>query len=208
MAYDTKRRKRNKPTLLIEIIRWAVEIAIVISIAYFLFYNYGEKTNILGESMQPTLLDGEKIIIDKLKYHFTGPSRFDIIVFTLDNNEDYYYIKRVIALPGETVQIKDGLIYIDNQILKEELTFEPIDNPGDFYEPITLGEDEYFVLGDNRNNSDDSRFESIGLISDGQIKGKAWLRVEPIDNITVIDKIDNSQLSTETESDKSSEDLQ
>jgi signal peptidase I len=117
----------------------------------------GQKTLVDGSSMSPTLEDGDVLIIDKISYRFREPQRFDIVVFRYLYKENSYYIKRIIGLPGETVQIKDGKIYIDGQLLEEDFGNAEIKKPGRANQPITLGKDEYFVLGDNRNISSDSR---------------------------------------------------
>ena len=137
--------------------------------------------------METTLSDGDNLIVDKLTYHFSDPERFDIIVFPFQYEENTYYVKRIIGLPGETVQIDlEGNIYINGEILEEDYGLEPILFPGLAAEPITLGEDEYFVLGDNRNNSSDSRDASVGNIHRDDIVGKAWVRIWPLNKIGVL----------------------
>ena len=135
--------------------------------------------------MEATLSAEDNLIVDKLSYRFHDPERFDIIVFL--QAEDTFYIKRVIGLPGETVQIdEEGNIYVDGEVLAESYGREVIANPGRAYEPVELGENEYFVLGDNRNNSSDSREPSVGNIRREQIIGRAWLRIWPFDKIGFI----------------------
>ena len=129
--------------------------------------------------MLPTLQNGDNLIVDKLSYRFRDPKRFEIVVFPFRYQEDTYYIKRIIGLPGETVQIHDGNIYINGKQLKEDYGRETIRNSGLASEAVTLGEDEYFVLGDNRNNSADSREPSVGNIQKKDILGRAWLRIWP-----------------------------
>ena len=137
--------------------------------------------------MEPMLQDGDNLIVDKITYHFKAPQRFDIIVFPFQYKEDTYYIKRIIGLPGETVQITgEGTIYIDGEVLEEGYGREVIRDPGNAYSPVTLGEDEYFVLGDNRNNSSDSRSSSVGLIHRKDIIGRAWVRIWPFSKISVL----------------------
>ena len=122
------------------------------------------------------------MIADKITYRFRDPERFDIIVFPFQYKENTFYIKRIIGLPGETVQIDEkGNIYINGEILTESYGREVIkpENVGIAAEPITLGEDEYFVLGDNRNNSIDSRTEIVGNVHRDEIIGRAWLRIWP-----------------------------
>ena len=137
--------------------------------------------------MEPALSDGDNLIVDKISYRFHDPERFDIIIFPYQWEPNTYYIKRIIGLPGETIQIDDeGNIYIDGKVLQEHYGLERIKNPGSAREPITLGEDEYFVLGDNRNNSEDSRFTQVGVIHRDDIVGRAWLRIYPFDRIGFI----------------------
>lgn len=137
--------------------------------------------------MEPTLHHGDNLIVDKISYRFGDPQRFDIIVFPFRYEEKTYYIKRVIGLPGETVYIdEDGFIYIDGSLLKESYGKEVITDPGRAYEAITLGEDEYFVMGDNRNNSSDSRDPVVGNIHRDEIIGKAWIRIWPLGKFGVI----------------------
>ena len=147
----------------------------------------GQRTSVSGSSMEPTLHHGDQLILDKLSYHFSEPERFDIIVFPFQYEEKTYYVKRIIGLPGETVQIDlSGNIYINGEILEEDYGLEPISFPGLAQEPITLGEDEYFVLGDNRNNSSDSRDPSVGNIKRDDIMGKAWVRIWPLNKFGVL----------------------
>ena len=147
----------------------------------------GQRTSVSGSSMEPTLHHGDQLILDKLSYHFSEPERFDIIVFPFQYEEKTYYVKRIIGLPGETVQIDlSGNIYINGEILEEDYGLEPINFPGLAQDPITLGEDEYFVLGDNRNNSSDSRDPSVGNIKRDDIMGKAWVRIWPLNKFGVL----------------------
>jgi signal peptidase I len=129
--------------------------------------------------MYPTLEDGDNLLIDKISYRFQEPERFDIIVFQYPHAQDTYYIKRIIGLPGETVLIQDGQIYINGELLEDPYGAEPMENPGRAYRQITLGPGEYFVLGDNRNVSSDSRDSSVGNVTTEQIVGKVFLRIYP-----------------------------
>ena len=147
----------------------------------------GQRTSVSGSSMEPTLHNGDQLIMDKLTYHFSEPERFDIIVFPFQYADDTYYVKRIIGLPGETVQIDpEGNIYINGELLEEDYGLETILSPGLAAEPVILGEDEYFVLGDNRNNSSDSRDPSVGNIHRSDIIGKAWVRIWPLNKIGVM----------------------
>ena len=132
--------------------------------------------------MESTLQDGDNLIVDKITYRFREPKRFDIIVFPFQYEEETYYIKRIIGMPGERVQIDwEGNIFIDGEILEENYGLEVIQDPGWAAEEIELAEDEYFVLGDNRNNSTDSRAELVGNIHEDDIIGRAWVRIYPFD---------------------------
>lgn len=166
---------------------WILEIAAVILAAY-LIIEYGvEKTTMLGASMETTLQDGNKIIVNKLAYIRKEPKRYDVIVFKQSGREhSYYNIKRVIAVPGDTVEISGGLVYVNGRLLEEKIPVEPMRLSGLAAEPVTLEENEYFVLGDNRNSSEDSRFANIGMIVEEDIIGKAWLRLSPF---SIVDKI-------------------
>lgn len=139
------------------------------------------QTTVEGISMEDTLFDKDSILIDKMTYRFRNPRRFEIIVFPYEYN--VFYIKRVIGLPGDTIQIKNGFIYINNKKLKESYGKEKIEEAGIASQPITLGKNEYFVLGDNRNNSLDSREITIGVIPKNKIIGKACMRILPLNKI-------------------------
>ena len=163
-----------------ETVSFILYIVAVFIITYLVITYVGQRTEVIGTSMEYTLSDGDNLIVDKISYRFHDPERFDIIVFPFQYKEDTYYIKRIIGLPGETVQIDaNGTIYINGEELQESYGREVIKDPGTAAEPITLGEDEYFVLGDNRNASSDSRDPSVGLIKREDIIGRAWLRIYP-----------------------------
>lgn len=187
MEFDFERenKKNTISKILIEVFIWVAEIAAVIFLAYFIIYYCIEKTTVIGSSMEPTLYANDSIIINKFAYRFSDPKRFDVIVFKQSGKEhSFYNIKRIIGLPGETILIKDGQIYINGEILEEIINIEEMVNYGLAAEEITLEENEYFVLGDNRNNSEDSRFASIGNITRDEIIGKAALRLSPFNFIS------------------------
>lgn len=172
-----------------ELFSTAMYLLIVLLAVYLLITFVGQRTEVEGDSMETTLSDGDNLIVDKLTYRFEDPQRFDIIVFPFRYQEDTYYIKRIIGLPGETVQIDErGNIYINGEILQESYGREIIspENIGRAQEPIVLGANEYFVMGDNRNNSSDSRTEIVGNIHRDAIIGKAWLRIWPLKEFGVL----------------------
>jgi len=173
-----------------EILSTSVYILTVLLITYLIIKYVGVRTEVIGPSMQPTLQSEDNLIVEKLSYRFGDPERFDVIVFPFQYAERTYYIKRIIGLPGETVQIDDeGTIWIKKagstefEMLEESYGKEVIKNPGLASEPIYLGQNEYFVLGDNRNDSSDSRDPSVGNIYRKDIIGKAWLRFWPEFNL-------------------------
>lgn len=173
--------------ILKEAISVVLYIAVVLAATWLVITFVGQRTQVNGSSMEPTLSDRDNLIVDKISYRFKDPERFDIIVFPFRYEEDVYYIKRIIGMPGETVFIDtDGTIYIDGNPLMESYGKEVILSPGRAGEPVTLGEDEYFVMGDNRNNSSDSRDPSVGNIHRDQIVGKAWVRIWPLHKFGVL----------------------
>jgi signal peptidase I len=162
---------------------------VIVFLSTFLIIHFiGQRTQVLGQSMENTLSDQDNLIVDKISYHFIKPHRFDIVVFPVGETKDVFYIKRIIGLPGETVQIIDGKIYINDELLKEDFGKEviSIDKEGRATWPIELGDDEYFVLGDNRNHSMDSRDPEVGNITKSAIIGKAWVRVWPLNHFGFI----------------------
>lgn len=170
-----------------EILSTSIYFLVVLVVTFLVVTYVGQRTMVIGSSMESMLNDGDNLIVDKLSYRFSEPQRFDIIVFPFRYAEKTYYIKRIIGLPGETIYIdENGTIFIDGEELKENYGKEVIKDPGRAYEPITLGEDEYFVLGDNRNNSSDSRDPVVGNIHRDEFIGKAWMRIWPLNKIGMI----------------------
>ena len=169
-----------------ELAGWLLSIVLIIAFTWFVVTFVGQRTEVSGSSMETTLSDKDQLIVDKMTYRFRDPKRYDIVVFPYQYQDNTYYIKRIIGLPGETVQILSGMVYIDGMRLDEHYGNEIMENPGIAEEPLTLGEDEYFVLGDNRNNSIDSRASDVGLIHRKDLIGRAWIRVWPLSQIGVI----------------------
>lgn len=173
-------------SILGELLSWLIYIVIVVILSLGIITFIGQRTKVSGHSMETTLSDGDNLIVDKISYRFRDPERFEIIVFPFQYEEHTYYIKRIIGLPGETVQVIDGYVYINGEMLDENYGLEVMDDPGIAAEPITLREDEYFVLGDNRNHSSDSRDPSVGVLHRDDIMGRAWIRIWPFDKFGVI----------------------
>lgn len=165
------------------IIRTSLYLLGVLILVYLVVTYVGRRTIVDGSSMEPTLSDRDNLIVDKLTYHFREPARYDIIVIPARYQPDVQYIKRIIGLPGETVYInEEGFIFIDGELLEETYGRERIapENRGRAAYPVTLDKDEYFVLGDNRNDSMDSRSPAVGNIHRTTIIGRAWLRIWPL----------------------------
>ena len=172
-----------------ELLNTAIYLLCVLGAVWLVITFVGQRTEVEGASMENTLHNGDNLIVDKLSYRFHDPERFDIIVFPFQFQDNTYYIKRIIGLPGETVQIMDdGSIYINGEKLEENYGMEVIkpETIGRAAEPIELGDDEYFVMGDNRNNSSDSRTDMVGNIKRENIIGKAWLRICPVSDFGVL----------------------
>ena len=183
----SRRRRRREPGIIREILGWIFYIIVILVLTYVIITYVGQRTSVSGSSMETTLSDGDQLLVDKLSYRFQDPKRFDIIVFPYQYEENTYYIKRIIGLPGETVQLVDGYVYINGSRLESDIYGnELMDDPMAASRPITLGEDEYFVLGDNRNHSQDSRDPSVGEVKKDTIMGKAWVRIYPFDKMGVI----------------------
>ena len=159
-------------------------LLVIVLLTWVIVTFVGQRTKVDGHSMEPTLSDGDNLIVDKLSYRFRDPERYDIIIFPgpEEFGQHPYYIKRIIGMPGETVQIKDGKVYINDKELKSDVygITDYIDYPGIAEEPITLGDDEYFCLGDNRPVSQDSRYEEVGPVKRSIIVGKVWIRIWPL----------------------------
>lgn len=183
---DLEKGTGQKVDMKKEILSWVFYIAFVLVLTWVIITFVGQRTRVDGRSMMNTLHDGDNLIVEKLSYRFSDPKRFDIIVFPPTGKKEYY-IKRIIGLPGETVQIdENGNIYINGELLEENYGAETIQNPGRAAKPITLGDDEYFVMGDNRNNSKDSRSEEVGNVKRSQIIGRAWLRIWPLNKFGLL----------------------
>lgn len=177
--------QENEQSRLHFIVHWIVDIVVVIALACFTVYGFGGRMEVNGGSMKPTLDSGDVVLINRLAYDLGTPKRFDIAVFSRTDSE--LNIKRIIGLPGETVQIKNNKIYINGEILKAEGFLSMATIAGIAEYPIELGEDEYFLLGDNRESSEDSRFQSIGNVKRDQLVGKIWLRIEPFPEFGLIE---------------------
>ena len=158
-------------------------IAYIIGVCVFVFlilHFVGQRTVVNGQSMENTLEDGDNLIVDKLSYRFRDPERYDIIIFPgpEEFGQHPYYIKRIIGMPGETVQIKDGKVYINDSETPLDDSFVS-ETPLGSFGPYEVPENCYFMMGDNRNNSKDSRYWKNTFVRFDQIVGKAVIRYFP-----------------------------
>ncbi|MBR0378805.1 MAG: signal peptidase I [Lachnospiraceae bacterium] len=177
--YSTKTRN---------ITTWIVEIVIVLALSAVFSYIFCSSVTVLESSMDPTLQAGNRVMINRVSYTVGKIKRGDLIAYTnSDSTDASVHVKRVIGLPGEKIQIRDGLILIDGQTYIEERAFPSMNSGGLAENGVTLGNEEYFVLGDNRNNSEDSRFTDVGNIPARAVMGKVWLIVSPLSSFGFID---------------------
>jgi signal peptidase I len=164
-----------------------IYVAIVVVCLFFVPKYVVQRTVVSGTSMENTLQDEDNLIVEKVSYRFSDPKRFDIIVFyPFGRENEEYYVKRIIGLPGETIQIIGDDIYINGELLEENYGKDPMTNSGIAETPLTLADDEYFVLGDNRKISQDSRYEEVGPVKRDLIEGKVVLRIYPFDKFGLV----------------------
>ena len=177
-SYD--REEFDIKDFMAEVGRWALSIFIVMILAYSIVTFGVQSVTMIGQSMNPSLTNQDIVLIDKQAYTFDEPQRYDIVAFKLkEDTESYFNIKRIIALPGESIQIKNGHVFINGAVLSDLPFDDLIMTEGLAIDEITLGEDEYFLMGDNCNNSEDSRYVNIGNISKKEISGKVIFRILP-----------------------------
>lgn len=184
---NEKKKKRSPFSYAIEIF---IYIAMICLCIFWVPEHVIQRTVVDGSSMRDTLHDAESLLVEKVSYHFSDPGRYDIIVFypygkSDDEEKDEYYVKRIYGLPGETIQIIGNDIYINGEVIADEYARNGTDEPGIAEQPITLADDEYFVLGDNRGGSKDSRDPSVGLVKRENIAGRVILRIWPLNKFGV-----------------------
>ena len=159
---------------------WALELFAVILIAYVCVSFWGVRSSVVGQAMADNLNSGDQVLINRFVYVISNPKPGDVVVFLPNGNEkSHYYVRRVIGVPGDRVQIKDGAVYVNGNLYKEKLDWvASMEDAGIATEEIKLDKNEYFVLGDNRNNSEDSRYANIGNVKEEYIIGQAWFCLE------------------------------
>ena len=173
-----KKRRKIEAAVVKEIFTWITGVFVAILLAFVLVYCVGMTTSVIGISMQPTLENSEKIMVNRFVYMISSPKQNDVIVFVPNGSvNSHYYVKRVVGTPGDTVQIVDGHLYINDELFAYEDKYDEMAHAGIAENKITLKKGEFFVLGDNRNNSEDSRSANIGIINKKNIIGKAWFHL-------------------------------
>jgi len=176
LSFYQKKKKLNM-VVIREIMSWIFWIFASMLVATVIVFCVGMKTSVIGSSMEPSLYNGQGIFLNRLIYRVSSPREGDVIVFLPNGNEkSHYYVKRVVGVPGDTLYIKNGILYVNDEIVDEYFNDE-IAEPGLLADSVTLGEDEYFVIGDNCNNSEDSRSANVGTVKKEYIIGKAWFKM-------------------------------
>lgn len=171
-----QKQSKISTALIHEIMSWVFGCVIAVLLAFVLVFYFGMSTSVIGISMEPTLSGGQSVLIDRFLYTFMAPKQGDVIAFLPNGDSNaHYYIKRVVATSGDTVQIKDGILLINGKPVYNQL--DKIENPGIAEEEVLVGTDECFVIGDNCNNSEDSRSANIGLVKKQHIIGKVWFHM-------------------------------
>ncbi len=172
-----KKKKRISAALVKEILVWCFGIFAAVLIAFAAVYAVGMSTSMIGVSMEPELYNGQRVLINRYAYLMSSPKVGDVIVFLPNGNRNsHYYIKRVVAVPGDTVQIIGGRLYVNGEQIVDE-RYDKMAEAGIAENPLLLGADEYFVLGDNRNSSEDSRSANIGPVRSSDILGRVWFHM-------------------------------
>ncbi len=184
---DSENKNFISKEMIGELKSFALEILITVVVVFFVISFVAQPTTVDGSSMNPTLHDKDQLIIEKVSERFVGYNRFDIVVFPYDKEEKKYYIKRIIGLPGEVVDIVDGQVLIDGAVLEEPMLVDVIVEMGSDLLPLEVPEGHYFVLGDNRNHSKDSRFSTVGFINGDEILGKGYIRLWPFSDFGLIE---------------------
>ena len=176
LTFYEKEKKINKSTIH-EILSTLFYCGVAVFLAFVMVFSVGMKISMVGVSMEPALYNGQEVLINRFIYKITSPKRGDVIAFLPNGNQNsHYYLKRIVGLPGESIQIIDGYVYINGERLPED-EYDKMADYGIAGNEIQLGSDEYFVLGDNRNMSEDSRSGNIGAVKKDTIAGKVWFHL-------------------------------
>ena len=175
LTFIRKEKKFSNETIT-EIISWAFIFVFAVFLAYVTVKAFGTRIVMAGDSMEPTLYNRQVVYVDKVTYNVKAPGHGDVVVFTPNGNKNQIYsVKRVVAVPGDTVKISGGVLYVNGE--EEDRYTDSIADAGLASDELSLGEDEFFVMGDNPNSSEDSRSANIGPVLREEIDGKAWLHM-------------------------------
>ncbi|MBP3197235.1 MAG: signal peptidase I [Butyrivibrio sp.] len=179
-----QKKKIITPRLIREIFSWlfVTALAVVIGIALVIFF--GMQVKVIGDSMESALYNGQTVLVDRALSKIVSLKRGDIIVFLPNGNKNsHYYVKRIVGMPGDTLQIVDGVLKVNNIIIEDDSEdFDKMEDAGIAANPIKLQSGEYFVLGDNRNSSEDSRSANIGVVKQSMVVGKIWFKLKSEDS--------------------------
>ncbi len=180
LSFNRKRRNISAEVVR-EFASWALHIGAAVLAACFCMYFIGLRTSVIGVSMEDTLYSGQQILVNRISYTIFSPDVGDIIVFSPTGNRDgHYYVKRIVGLPGDRIQIRSGKLYVNGSVV--DYGYDKIMDPGIAENELVLEEDEYFVMGDNCNNSEDSRSGNMGPVHRDLIEGRAWFQLGSADS--------------------------
>lgn len=183
MAFGFYTTENESHAKLRHIVKWIVDLSVVLVFALFCVRFLMVQRPVTGHSMEPSLNNGDVVLVNEICYNFFEPERYDVVLFSSGEDKEKLYMKRVIGLPGETVQIEDGNLLVNGNVLNDAGT---VTIPGLAEEPVILGDREYFLLGDNRDSSEDSRFPNVGNVLLNDMIGKVWLKISPLKELHLI----------------------
>lgn len=173
-----KRKKKISANTMKEIASWLFGIFTAVLFAFVIIVSVGMQISMIGVSMEQCLSNGQKVLVNRFVYKLVAPKKNDVVVFLPNGNQNsHYYIKRVVGVPGDTIQIKEGRLYVNGTAEEDADLYDKMADAGIAANEFILQPDEYFVLGDNRNNSEDSRSGNIGAVHRENIVGKAWFHM-------------------------------
>ena len=174
-----QKKKVLTPKLIREIFSWIIVTVMAVFLAFVIVTAFGMQVKVIGDSMEPTIYNGQGVLVDRLIFKLFGPNKNDIVVFLPNGNTNsHYYVKRVVATPGDKVQIIDGDLYVNGEVSESgKIDYDKMEDAGIAASELKLGSGEYFLLGDNRNSSEDSRSANIGVVTTKMMVGKAWFKV-------------------------------
>lgn len=185
-----KKRRIIAPSAMQSALLWAGECILAFVIGCILVYYFMISISCVGQAMEPSISSGDQVLVNRFSYLVSSPKKGDVIVFKPNGNENsHYYMRRVIGTPGDQVQIINGFVYVNEELFETGIGNEQMDYAGVAQEALILEKDEYFVLGDNRLASDDSRNDDIGNVRKSDIYGKAWFVRSAWNDFGLIEKI-------------------